>query len=95
MLINYKKRLEQEGVVYLLCKIFPGSGETKIKEIKKNNIDGKDIEMIYMAVSVPAVKNQANREIVKFLAKAFSLGVNNISITVGSTDRTKLIKIKK
>lgn len=95
MLTKYKKRLEEEGVVYLLCKIFPGSGETKIKEIKKNNVDGKDIEMIYMAVSVPAVKNQANREIVKFLAKTFSLGVNNISITVGSTDRTKLIKIKK
>ena len=95
MLTKYKKRLEEEGVVYLLCKIFPGSGETKIKEIKKNNVDGKDIEMIYMAVSVPAVKNQANREIVKFLAKTFSLGVSNISITVGSTDRTKLIKIKK
>lgn len=95
MLTKYKKRLEEEGVVYLLCKIFHGSGETKIKEIKKNNVDGKDIEMIYMAVSVPAVKNQANREIVKFLAKTFSLGVNNISITVGSTDRTKLIKIKK
>jgi len=95
MLTNYKKKLEQEGVVYLLCKIFPGAGETKIKEVKKSNIDGKNIEMIYISVSVPATKNQANKEISRFLAKSFSLGINNISITVGSTDRTKLIKIKK
>lgn len=95
MLTSYKKRLEQEGVVYLLCRIFPGAGETKIKEIKKNNVDGKDIEMVYISVSVPATKNQANKEIVKFLSKQFGLGVNNVLITVGSTDRTKLIKIKK
>lgn len=95
MLTKYKKKLEQEGVVYLLCRIFPAAGETKIKEVKKNNVDGKDIEMIYISVSVPATKNQANKEIVKFLSKQFVIGINNISITVGSTDRTKLIKIKK
>lgn len=32
MLTNYKKKLEEEGLVYLLCKIFPGQGTQKLKE---------------------------------------------------------------
>lgn len=95
MLTNYKKKLEQEGVVYLLCKIFPGAGATEIKGVKKNNIDGKNIEMVHISVSVPATKNQANKELTRFLAKKFDLTINHVTITVGSTDRTKLIKIKR
>lgn len=74
---------------------FSWAGNTEIKGVKKNNIDGKNIEMVHISVSVPPTKNQANKELTRFLAKYFGLGINHILITVGSTDRTKLIKIKK
>ena len=95
MLKSYKTKLEKEGSVYLLCKVFPDSKETKIKEIIKNNVEGKKIEVITFLVSSPATKNRANKDMIKFLSKEFGLPENNISIISGSTNRTKLIKIKK
>jgi len=95
MLNSYKTKLEKEGSVYLLCKVFPDSKETKIKEITKNKVDGKNIEMITFLVSSPATKNRANKDIIKFLSKEFNVVENNVSIISGSTNRTKLIKIKK
>ncbi len=95
MLSAYKTKLKKEGSVYLLCKVFPNSRETKIKEITKNNIEGKNIEMITFLVASPATKNRANKDIIKFLAKEFVVPENNIIIVSGSTNKTKLIRIKK
>lgn len=95
MLSIYKNKLEKEGQVYLLCKVFPNSNEIAIKEIKKSNIEGKDIEMILMSIKASPVKNKANKEIINFFSKEFKVNIINVLIINGSTDRVKLIKIKK
>jgi hypothetical protein len=92
---NYKKKLKQSGQVYLLCKVFPGASETKIKNILINNIEGRDTEVLTISVSAPADKNKANQTLIKFLAKEFQVLKNNVIIISGQTDRLKLIKISQ
>lgn len=95
MLKDYQAKLEKEGLIYLSCKVFPGAGENKIKGFKKDNVAGKDIEVLQVKVSASAVKNQANKELLKLLAKAFNLKVSDISIISGASSRVKLLKLKK
>jgi hypothetical protein len=95
MLLSQKEKLEKEGQIYLLCKIFPGASFNKLKSFVKNNIEGRDVEILSIAISAPAEKNKANKELIKFLSKEFKVASNNISIISGSGDRLKLIKILK
>ncbi len=94
MLEKYKNILKDKREVYLRAKVFPGSNKTEIKEIKTDNIDGKDVETFIFKIKSPAEKNKANQELLKFLAKSFVVLENNISIVSGSSDRIKLVKIK-
>jgi len=95
MLLSQKEILEKEGQIYLLCKIFPGASSNKLKSFVKNNIEGRDVEILSIAISAPAEKNKANKELIKFLAKEFMTSKSNISIISGHSDRLKLIKILK
>ena len=77
MLEKYKNILKDKREVYLRAKVFPGSNKTEIKEIKTDNIDGKDVETFIFKIKSPAEKNKANQELLKFLAKSFVVLENN------------------
>lgn len=95
MLTSQKEKLEKDGQIYLLCKIFPGAISNKLKSFVKNNIEGRDVEILSVAISAPAEKNKANKELIKFLSKEFATISDKVSIISGSSDRLKLIKILK
>jgi uncharacterized protein (TIGR00251 family) len=95
MLEKYKKELNKKGELYILCKVFPNSDNTKIKGLKKDNIDGRDQELFLVSISASPEKNKANKELVKLLSGEFNVYKENIVIISGSKDRLKLIKIKK
>lgn len=95
MLTKFKNKLKKEGEVYLLCKIFTGADESKIKEVKRSNIQGKNVDVVILKVKSLPAKSKANKEILKLIADEFDISVFNVSIVAGSSDRSKLIKIKK
>jgi uncharacterized protein YggU (UPF0235/DUF167 family) len=49
-----------------LFKVFPGAEFNKLKSLTKNNIEGRDVEIQSIAISAPAEKNKANKELIKF-----------------------------
>jgi uncharacterized protein (TIGR00251 family) len=94
MLDNYIKKIKQDGQVYLLCKVIPNSDTTVIKSIDKNNIDGRETEIVTIKIAAVADKNKANKVLISFLAKEFNVLKDNIVIINGKTERLKLIRIK-
>lgn len=53
-----------------------------------------DDETIKIRLKAVPEKGKANAEVIRFLSKELGLPKENVSIISGSTDRTKLIKIK-
>lgn len=92
---KYFSKLKQEGQIYLSIKVFPGSSETKIKEIKSSEINNQKVELILITIKAPADKNKANQELIRFLAQEFDTGKESVIIVSGKTDRLKLVKIIK
>ncbi len=95
MLEKYIKELNKKGELYILCKIFPSADNTKVKGLKRDNIDGRDQELFLISVAAPPEKNKANKELSKLLSQEFNVLKEDIIIISGSKDRLKLIKIKK
>lgn len=89
MLDLYKKKISENGQIYLSCKVCPGAVKTKIDKIILTN------EVLCISVSAPADKNKANKELIRFLAKEFNVLKSQVFIITGKTDRIKLIKIIK
>ena len=88
MLREYKKQLAGKNELYLRIKVNPGSPKTLVKAIL-------DDETIKIDVAVMPIKGEANRELIKFLAKEFAVNANNVKIINGKASRIKLIKIVK
>ena len=65
MLDGYKTILAQKGEVYLKIKARPGAAATAVKRILQDS----DGEIIKIDIAAPAVKNKANLELIKFLAR--------------------------
>jgi uncharacterized protein (TIGR00251 family) len=80
---------------YLRVKVLPGASNNEIKEIRKDNIEGDDVETVCISIKAPADKNKANFELVKFLAKELLINKDDIKIISGATSRIKLLKISK
>lgn len=94
MLDKYIEELKNKKEIYLRIKVFPNSSKTKVKEIKIDNIENKNIETLIINIKAQAEKNKANQELMKFLAKEFKVLEEYISIISGASSRIKLIKIK-
>lgn len=94
MLNKYIEELKNKKEIYLRIKVFPNSSKTKIKEIKIDNIENKDVETLIFNIKAQAEKNKANQELMKFLAKEFNVLEKDVSIISGASSRIKLIKIK-
>jgi len=94
MLSEYKQKLKEEYFIYILCKIFPSAIKSEIKNLIKNNVNGRDLEYIQISLVSGPIKNKANTELINLLSKEFLVEKKNIFIISGKTDRMKLIKIK-
>ena len=88
MLREYKKQFAKKKELYLRVKVNPGSRKTLVKAIL-------DDETIKIDIAAPPIKGEANRKLIKFLAKEFALSANNVKIINGKASRIKLIKIIK
>jgi hypothetical protein len=75
----------RENNLVLKVKAFPGS--------ERNAVVGlRDGELV-MRIRAPASKGQANRELVKFLAKSLSVSRSEIEILSGAGSRHKLVRL--
>lgn len=87
MLEGLRQRLAQTGSIDLSVRVRPGAAKTEVKEIMS---DGS----IKIAVAAAPEDNAANEELVRFLARDFSVDRSGIEILSGMTARRKLIRIR-
>mgnify|MGYP001615021312 FL=1 len=74
---------------YLRIKVIPKAEKTCISEI----IEDEDGQTIKIRIKAPPEGGKANKELLKFLSKEFSLPKQNIEIISGKTSQLKLLKI--
>jgi uncharacterized protein (TIGR00251 family) len=74
--------------MYLRVKVQPKSKESAIGELM-------DDGTLKVRVKAAPEKGKANKEVIKLLAKKYSVHKNDIEIVSGKTDQIKLIKISK
>jgi uncharacterized protein len=77
-------------MLYLRIKVIPNSPKSELIEVIT---DGEGEKTHKIRIKAPAEKGKANKELIKFLSKQYSLPKENISIISGKTERIKLIKI--
>jgi uncharacterized protein (TIGR00251 family) len=75
----------KNGSLILRVKAFPKS--------ERNQIDGVRNGELVVRIQAPALKGQANKELVKFLAKELSLSRSDIYILSGETSRHKVMRL--
>lgn len=78
---------------YIRVKVIPKSPTQGIAEILKESIDGDEVLTYKIRVKSAPEKGKANAELIKFLAKEFSVPKENVEIISGKADRIKLIRI--
>ena len=71
--------------ILLKVKAFPKAGENRI-------VGARNGELV-VRIQAPALKGQANKELVKFLAKTLAVSRSEIEILSGETSRHKLISL--
>ncbi|UCF99224.1 MAG: YggU family protein [Spirochaetaceae bacterium] len=62
------------------------------KSVRNQIVGARNGELV-LRIRAPALKGQANRELMKFLAKAFAVSKSEIVILSGETSRHKLIRL--
>ncbi|MFA7681977.1 MAG: DUF167 domain-containing protein [Candidatus Peribacteraceae bacterium] len=83
-----QEQLRREGTVQFTVRAVPGAAKTRIMEVM-------DDESVKIAVAAPPEKGKANAELIKFLAKEFSVAKGNVEIVAGKTARVKLVRVKR
>ena len=86
ILDKYKNDLAKVGEIYLHIKVKPNAVQTEVKEDREGGF-------IVISIKALADKGKANSELIKFLAKEFSVSKDNLKIISGVKGRVKLIKI--
>jgi uncharacterized protein len=77
-------------MLYLRIKVIPKCPKSELIEVIT---DGEGEKTYKIRLKAVPEKGKANRELIKFLSKHYSVAKENISIISGKTDRLKLIKI--
>lgn len=75
----------KNGSLVLKMKAFPKS--------ERNEIVGVRNGELVLRIQAPALKGQANKELVKFLAKTLAVARSDIKILSGETSRHKLLSL--
>ncbi len=83
-----KETLDQEKTVVLSIKVSTRMPRTRFTAWMENGT-------LKMDVSSAPEKGKANKEIIKYLSKQFSVPKGNVEILSGETSALKLIRIKR
>jgi uncharacterized protein (TIGR00251 family) len=73
----------KNGNLLLKVKAFPKAGENRIAGVRNGEL--------VVRIQAPAVRGQANKELVKLLSKSLGVGRSEITILSGESSRHKLI----
>ena len=84
----YKKELEKKSQIIIYCKI---KAKAKTNEIK----GFLDYQTIKINIQKPALNNQANLELIKYLKKIFLPLKVEVEILTGKTSHLKRLQITK
>ncbi len=79
------------------CREIPGGVSLSLKVqagAKKTCLSGINREYLLIKIAEPAIEGAANREIIKFLAKTFSVKSERIVIRLGEHSRVKVVFIQ-
>jgi hypothetical protein len=76
--------IKSENIV-LKVKAFPKAGENRIIGVRNGEL--------VVRIQSPALKGQANKELVKLLAKKLAVTRSEIEILSGETSRHKLLRL--
>lgn len=86
MLMKLKDKLASQKEIYLAVRVTTNAAKTELREIMAD-------EALKIAIAAVPEKGKANTELIKFLAKEFSVSKNQVLLISGASERTKLIKI--
>ena len=75
----------------LLLKVITNAKQNKIEK----NEDKNKTEDYKVYLTTTPIKGEANKDLIKFLAKYFNTNKSNITIIKGETSHHKLIEIKE
>lgn len=78
---------ESKDGIYLLIKVIPNASKTEIV--------GVENERLKIRLAAVPKKGEANIELIRFLAKTFSISKSQITLVQGETSRLKKIFIKE
>lgn len=84
----FKKELEEKGKIIINCKVKAKAKKNEIKAFL-------DQRTLKIDIVKPALANQANLELIKFLKKLFLPLKVEIEIVVGKSNSLKTLKIIK
>ena len=87
MLQSFLAELHSRGSVTFAVRARPGAAKTRATEMM-------DDESIKIDIAAPAENGKANKELLKFLAQEFEVGIDQVSIVSGATARAKLVRIR-
>jgi uncharacterized protein (TIGR00251 family) len=76
-----------EKRIILKVKAFPKAGRNQIVGVRNGEL--------VIRVRAPASKGEANKELVRYLAKALSISKSEIEIVSGATSRHKVIDLPR
>ena len=82
-----KEKLAKNSEVYFNIKVRPNSDATSFRDLMAD-------DTLKLSIKAQAENGEANKELIKFLAKDFSVSRDDIKIISGAGDRKKLLKIK-
>ncbi len=82
-MIHYKEG--NRGVTFAV-RLIPRASTTEIV--------GEHDGALKIRIAAPPVEGEANRELIRFLAKSFKVPQNNVEIVSGAASKTKVVRIK-
>jgi uncharacterized protein len=86
MLKNLKQQLKERREVYIRIKVKPNARQSIVKQVMAD-------ESVKLDIAAPPLKNKANQELIKLLAREFEISPNNVTIISGGREKIKLVKI--
>lgn len=86
MIDVFRQRLQEAKRLDITVRVRPHAPESKVVDVLTD-------DSIKIDLAAAAEDNEANIELVKFLAEAFGVAAANITILSGKTARMKLVRI--
>lgn len=86
LLSSLLSEFADNGSVSFYVRARPGMASTRAVEVM-------DDESIKIDIAAPAQAGKANVELIKYIAREFDVGKDQVSIVSGATARMKLVRV--